>query len=505
MTAFGPHRTSEPVPVAGRNRTSIVFALLVGVAIFGHPLAAEAAKIGELSTHSIGEQALRFLTLRDPSVRYALAGSILLGVACGLLGSFLVVRRLALVGDALSHAVLPGVAAGFLWNQTKDPMAIFVGAVVAGLLGTLTVEAIKQTTRLKEDAALGLVLAGFYAVGICLVTMLQRMPSGAKSGIDKFLFGQAAAIGPGDLKLMAAVAALAILTIATAYRPLLVASFDAAFARSIGLPVRRIHYALMMLLAFSVVAALQAVGVVLVSAMLVTPAAAAYLLTDRMHRMLWIAAGIGMGSAALGCFLSFLGSNLPTGPLMVLSGSGVFAAAFLFAPRHGLVTRWWLGRSGTRRIRRENTLKTVYRILEDRRFHGDGVSFRELAERRRATLEDASREARDLVRHGFATLHPADPCLLLTPAGRQRAVELVRNHRLWELYLTHAAHIPADHVHDEAERIEHVLGEDVVRELERRLNYADTDPHGRPIPNAQAIRLAGPQDTTQPPPPGYGS
>lgn len=490
-------------PSAHPNSTLLTVVVFIVFAVLMAP-SAEAAKIGELTENSMRAQAWRFLTLQDPAVRYALAGSVLLGVSCGLLGAFLVVRRLALVGDALSHAVLPGVAAGFLWSQTKDPFAIFIGAVIAGLLGTLVVEGIKQTTRLKEDAALGLVLAGFYAVGICMVTMIQRLPSGAKSGIDKFLFGQAAAIGPRDLQLMAVVAVLATSTVLVFYKELLVASFDAAFARSIGYPVRVIHYALMLLLAFSVVSALQAVGVVLVSAMLITPAAAAYLLTDRMHRMLIYAALIGMVSGALGCFLSFLGSNLPTGPLMVLSGSAIFTAAFLVAPRHGLVTRWWNQRSSASRVRRENTLKTVYRILEDREFHGEGVSLRELAERRRETIEDAAREARALVRHSYATFHAADPCILLTPVGRQRAIELVRNHRLWELYLTHAAHIPPDHVHEDAERIEHVLGEDVVRELERRLNYADTDPHGRPIPTANTIQAAGPVEINRRPPSGYG-
>jgi manganese/zinc/iron transport system permease protein len=477
---------------------TLAFALLVPLLLLAAIPDAHAARIGELTTNSILDQALRFLTLRDPAVRYALAGSALLGISCGLLGCFLVVRRLALVGDALSHAVLPGVAAGFLWSQTKDPLAIFIGAVAAGLLGTLVVETLKNTTRLKEDAALGIVLAGFFAVGICMVTMLQRLPSGAKSGIDKFLFGQAAAIGPRDLRLMATVATLAIVTIASSYRHLLVASFDPAFARSIGLPVRAIHYTLMLLLAFAVVSALQAVGVVLVSAMLVTPAAAAYLLTDRMHRMLVIAAAIGLASATLGCFLSFLDSQLPTGPLMVLASSAIFTAAFLLAPRHGLLSRWSSRRSAKRRVTRENTLKTLYRILEDRGFHGDGVSLRELAERRRQTLEDAQREARDLARHGLAAFHPAEPTLLLTPAGRLRAIELVRNHRLWELYLTHAARIPPDHVHDEAERIEHVLGEEVVRELERRLDFADTDPHGRPIPSPRDLH----RPPTQGPSPG---
>jgi manganese/zinc/iron transport system permease protein len=137
----------------------------------------EAARIGDVVETNLGEQAARFFALEDDSLRFALLGSVLLGISCGLLGSFIVVRKMALVGDALSHAVLPGVALGFLWNMNKDPVAIFAGATIAGLLGTLTVGWITRTTRLKEDAALGLVLASFFAVGICLVTMIQRLPT----------------------------------------------------------------------------------------------------------------------------------------------------------------------------------------------------------------------------------------------------------------------------------------------------------------------------------------
>src|SRR5687767_219079 len=156
--------------------------LLIGLGLFLLCSSVQAAKIGELSESNVWEQAVRFFSFRDPAVRYALVGSILLGLSCGLLGSFIVVRKMALVGDALSHAVLPGVALGFMWNMTKDPMAIFIGATIAGLLGTAVVTWIKQTTKLKEDTALGLVLASFFAVGICLLTKIQRLPGGNKSG-----------------------------------------------------------------------------------------------------------------------------------------------------------------------------------------------------------------------------------------------------------------------------------------------------------------------------------
>jgi len=449
---------------------------------------ASASRIGDLSDSSIWAQALRFFTFQDPSVRYALLGSMLLGVSCGLLGSFIVVRKMALMGDALSHAVLPGVALGFLWNMSKDPVAIFVGATLAGLLGTVLVGVIQQTTRLKEDTALGMVLASFFAVGICLVTMIQRLPTGNKSGIDKFLFGQAAAIGANDVTLMAVVTALAIGTLWLFYKEFLVTSFDPAFARVCGFPVKWLHHALMLLLAFAVVIALQAVGVVLVSAMLITPAAAAYLLTDRMHRMLLLAAAFGLVAGAVGCFFSFLGNNLPTGPCMVLGATAVFVLAFLFGPRHGVLAKWWRRRSQTERVGRENTLKALWHVLESRDFKGEGVSLRELAERRHSTVEESARESQALRRNDLATLAEDGNIVLLTPEGWTRACAIVRNHRLWELYLTNEAHIASDHVHEDAEKIEHVLGEETVLELERRLESPTKDPHGRPIPSLADLR-----------------
>lgn len=449
--------------------------------------AATAARINELSDSTVLERATRFFTFQDPSLRNALAGSMLLGVCCGLMGAFLVVRKLALMGDALSHAVLPGVALGFLWNMTKDPVSIFIGATVAGLLGAGTVQLIRNTTRHKEDAALGFVLASFFGVGICLFTMIQNIPGGNKSGLDKFLFGQAAALSQGDVLLLASVTALVIGAILVFYKEYALTSFDTGFARSLGMPVQFFHFSLMLLLAFAIVASLQAVGVVLVSAMLVIPAAAAYLLTDRLGMMLLLSAVFGLCAGGMGAFFSFVGRNLPTGPFMVLAAAVVFVAALFFGPRHGIVSRLWRQRSRSVRIRRENTLKAIYHVIENNEFRTETISVRELAERRRETLEDAQRQLAAVRAAGFVTI--SGDGVSFTPHGWQRACEIVRNHRLWELYLTHAAHIAADHVHEDAEVIEHVLGGETVRQLEKRLNYARRDPHGKLIPGVEDIRL----------------
>jgi len=451
-----------------------------------------AARISELTETGLTERAVRFFTLQDPSLRFALIGSILLGISCGLMGAFLVVRKLALMSDALSHAVLPGVALGFLWNMTKDPVAIFIGATVAGLLGAGLVQAIRNTTRQKEDAALGFVLASFFAVGVCLVTMIQNLPGGNKSGLDKFMFGQAAALGPGDVMLLGGVTILAVVIVLVFYKEFLVTSFDAAFATSAGIPARAFHYVLMVLLAFAIVSSLQAVGVVLVSAMLVIPAAAAYLLTDRLGMMLVLSAIFGVTTGAVGAFFSYVGRNLPTGPLMVLAATAVFLAALLLGPRHGVLSRWWRHRSRSARIGRENMLKAMYHVLEEENFRGETVPLRDLAEARRDAIEDVMVEVRTLRAHGLVTISGDGQAAVFTPDGWKRACEIVRNHRLWELYLTHAANYALDHVHEDADKIEHILGEDTVRLLEKRLNYAHRDPHGKLIPGLADIHSGGP-------------
>ncbi len=466
---------------------------------------AHAARINELAESTLSGRMVRFFTFQDPSLRYALLGSMLLGICCGLMGAFLVVRKLSLLGDALSHAVLPGVALGFLWGMTKDPLAIFIGATVAGLLGAGTVQLLRHTTRHKEDASIGFVLASFFGVGVCLMTMIQNVPGGNKSGLDKFMFGQAAALGRGDVLLLAVVALLALGAVTAFYKEYTISSFDPGFARSMGLPVQVFHYSLMLLLAFAIVSALQAVGVVLVTAMLVIPAATAFLLTDRLGLLLVLSAVFGMCAGAIGAFFSFVGRNLPTGPFMVLAAAAVFTAAILFGPRHGIIARWWRHVSRSARIRRENTLKSVYHVLEDGGFLSEQVDPRELAERRRESIEEAQVQLNALRRHGLATPSGDGVSASLTPEGWQRACEIVRNHRLWELYLTNAAQIAADHVHEDAEKIEHVLGEETVRRLEKRLNYARRDPHGRLIPGLEDIRLGAGARPTPPQPTGYGT
>ncbi|MCB1091157.1 MAG: metal ABC transporter permease [Verrucomicrobiae bacterium] len=458
-------------------------AALAGFALLFLLLASpvHAARIHDVSDAGLWDHALRFFSLKDPTIRLALAGCVLLGLCCGLLGTFIVVRQFALLGDTLAHAVLPGIALGYLWTLSKQPLHLFVGAVGAGILGTVMVSLIRDTTRLKRDAALGIVLGGFYGTGILLVTLIQKLP-GDKSGLKSFLFGSAAALSEGDVILIAVVALVAVLILGVFFPHFRIASFDPTFATSIGIPSQAMHYLLMLLLAWAVVSALQAVGVVLVSALLIIPAATAYLLTDRLHLMAWLAMGFGMLSGAAGAFLSALKTGLPTGPFVVLSASALFAGAFLFAPQYGFLPRWLRQRRQAGRIRHENTLKAIYHLLEGAEFTRGSVARTSLISQRGRSEAEVDREIAALVANGLAEPTDAEGWVRLTTSGRARAAEIVRNHRLWELFLTNAANIAPDHVHDDAEKIEHVLGEDIVRKLELALDLPTEDPHGKSIP-----------------------
>ena len=224
----------------------------------------------------------------------ALAAALLLGIASGLLGTFVVVRRMALTGDMVSHAVLPGVVAGIAWSATRNPLLVLGCAVAAGLAGSAVMAAILRTTRLKPDAALALVLAVFFAIGIAMISKLQP------AGVQAFLYGQVAAIDRGDLQLLLWVTAATVILVPWQFRVLRLVSFDPAFARLLGFSVRLIDSAFFLLLTVVIVIAMQAVGVVLVTAMLVTPAAAGRFCTHSLWKTAVLACAFGAAGGVVG-------------------------------------------------------------------------------------------------------------------------------------------------------------------------------------------------------------
>ena len=415
------------------------------------------------------------------TARTVLAGATLLGVVGGALGSFALLRRQSLLGDALAHAALPGVCLGYLLTQSKSPIPLFLGALGAGIVGALAILGIVRFSRLKEDTAIGIVLSVFFGIGIVLLTHIQKLPFGNQSGLDKFLFGQAATLMPRDVKAMAILGGIVLLLVVLFFKELRVLSFDPEFGASVGFPIRALEVFLTVLLVTVVVVGLQTVGVVLIVATLITPAAAARQWTERLGIMVLLSAAIGGLSGAVGALVSAGWARLPTGPVIVLVASVILVVSLLFAPQRGLVWARLRERRVAARIRQENLLKDLYRWGE--RASADWnqpVSPPLVMGFRGQTRRQLTRVARRLERRGL--LDWADSGIRLTEEGLARARQIVRKHRLWELYLTRRLELPQDHVHRDAEAMEHALTEETAARLDVLLGYPEVDPHGRPIP-----------------------
>ncbi|RYD21313.1 MAG: ABC transporter [Verrucomicrobiaceae bacterium] len=396
------------------------------------------------------------------ALQSAIVAALLLGAVSGLLGSFVVVRRMALTGDMLSHAVLPGVVAGLSWTATRNPLLVLGAAVVAGVIGSMTMSAILRSTKLKADAALAIVLSVFFAIGIAMISRMQP------AGVQAFLYGQVAAIDQRDLLLLLAVTVVTVTFVPVLFRSLTLVSFDSAFARLLGFPVRVFEIAFFLLLTVVIVISMQAVGVVLLTAMLVTPAAAARFCTHSLPKTAAIACGIGAGGGIGGVWISSVGNDLPTGPLMALSTTALFLAAAAFGPRRGWVPVQLRRRKEKRRIACEDILKTLW--------------MHEEAPRLVQPLIPNEGLLRHLCSNGW--IDRSAPTVRLTDAGREQAVKLVRSHRLWERYLTEYASYKSDHVHDDAESAEHWIDEQRLAALEEKLGNPSEDPHGKPIPRS---------------------
>lgn len=254
----------------------------------------------------------------------ALATSVMVGIFCGVIGCYIVLRGLSLMGDAISHAVLPGVALSYMLK-----INLFYGAVGTGLLTALGIGYVQQNTRLKSDTAIGIVFSAAFALGVILITLAR-----ASSNLHNVLFGNLLAIPASEMWITLGVGVVVLAAVTLFHKELLVTSFDPTMAAAYGLSNRAIHYLLMVLLTLVTVAALQTVGIVLVVAMLITPAATAFLLTKRLQPMLWLAAVFGVLAALTGLYFSYV-YNLPSGPVMVLALTGIFLLAFLFSPREG--------------------------------------------------------------------------------------------------------------------------------------------------------------------------
>jgi len=283
----------------------------------------------------------------DYTLRNVALGSALLGVVSGVLGCFAVLRRQGLLGDALAHAALPGIGLAFLLTGLKAPIVLMTGAALAGWLGALLLLYIVRRTPLGEDAALGIILSVFFGFGIVLLTFIQRTGDANQAGLDKYLFGQAATLVWENVLTMGVLGALALAVVGVLYKEFKLITFDPGFAASLGFGTRWLSVLLTSLIVVAIVIGLQTVGVVLMAAMLVGPAAAARQWTNRLSRMMALAAVFGAAAGVSGALISISESRIPTGPMIILSLTVIVLFSLVFGSARGLAWEWLAQRRRT--------------------------------------------------------------------------------------------------------------------------------------------------------------
>jgi manganese/zinc/iron transport system permease protein len=279
------------------------------------------------------------LLFNDYTLRTISLGTAILGAICGMLGSFAVLRKQSLLGDAISHAALPGIAIAFLITGTKETNVLLIGALISGLIGAFWIRGITRRTHLKSDTALGLILSIFFGFGMLLLTYIQKQPNANQSGLDKFLFGQAATLLARDVWFMASVTLVCLLVLLLFWKEFKIMLFDIDYAKTLGFNVKTIDILITSFIVLAIVLGLQTVGVVLMSAMLLAPAAAARQWTNSLGIMVVLAAVFGATSGVVGTAISASQNNLSTGPVIVLVAATFVAFSFVFSPSRGLLFR----------------------------------------------------------------------------------------------------------------------------------------------------------------------
>ena len=415
-------------------------------------------------------ETLQLLFTEEWAIR-ALITSSMVGITCGLLGSFVVLRNMALIGDALSHAVLPGVVVAFMLVG-QSTIAIFLGSLTAGLITAFLITWIQSNVSTKNDAAVGIVFTTMFALGVMGISSINNKP-GNHLDLKDHLFGTTMGIGNDDVYLIFAICIYVIISVIFFYRYLFITTFQPVIAKTMGISVKMIHYFFMLLVSIVIVASIRAVGIILVVAMLITPASTALLLSNNLRNVLIISSLVGLFSSVLGMIIAIQIHTTP-GPLMAVVAASFYVLAVFFAPGKGLVFKTLRDRSLRKKIYLEDTLKQAFRLQQK-----GNLTFKNLQEQLGYNTNLLKNNLNKMAKQNIVQLSPQ---LALTQTGQNQANKLVRAHRLWETYLVNEMGLSAEQIHEDAEKYEHLLTDDMLDEVDAKLGYPKEDPHGSPIP-----------------------
>lgn len=423
------------------------------------------------------EDLIYFFTFQDPSIAWVVTGITLLGVGSAYVGTFSFLDKKALLGDAISHAVLPGICLGFILAGEKNPLYIVTGAFLSGAVATFLSSWLKKNTKLSEDTIIATILSVFFGVGIVLLTALQKSGNPEVAGLNSFIFGNAIGISESDLMLYGGLSLVIILVLTIALKEFRLMVFDPEFGKAIGFPMKFISFLFNVLMILAVVIGIQAIGVVLMAALLITPGAAARFWTDRLNPLLILAAVFSVLSGILGTYISFVVPQMPTGPWVVVFLSFFALLSFLISPKSGIVFRFFARRKYLKKTHRDHLLKSLYKAKEEGR---ESLTIDNIYQLYPFQIKETQRSINSLIKDNFISKNQQN--ISLTIKGTSQAMRVVRLHRLWELYLNESMNIAPDHVHDSAEQLEHLITPELEALLEKRLNYPTLDPHQETIP-----------------------
>ncbi len=419
------------------------------------------------------------LTLRAGfNTSTVILGTTLLGLAAGIVGVFALLRKRSLVTDALSHATLPGIALAFLLAPGlgvggRSLPLLLLGATASAALSVLCIQLILRHTRLREDAAIGIVLSVFFGAGVVGLSYIQKNAPAGAAGLSHFIFGQTAAMSVGDATLMGSIALVAIGAALLFFKEFSLACFNDAFARVQGWPVSLIDLAMMALVVLVTVAGLQAVGLVLVVAMLIIPPVAARFWSERLWVLVALAGVFGASSGYLGAVVSALLPGKPAGAVIVLTAGVIFSLSMLLAPSRGVVASTARRLHLRLRMAGDHLLEAAHESASKTDLApGEGVvtpdDLRSLARLRGWPPWFGPLVVHALTHGGMLSRRPGRG-LALTEAGRERGARVRRNHTLWSQYLITYADIAPTHVDWSVDQVEHVLSDTLIAELERAL------------------------------------
>jgi len=424
---------------------------------------------------------IEFFSFQEPVLINVLLGSILVGISSSCVGCYTLLQKRALIGDAVAHAILPGVCLAFLVKGEKDFVSILIGSFLMGWFSLLVHDFIKSKTKLSEDTVTGIVLSFFFALGIVLLTIIQHLDDvGNKSGLDHFIFGSVIGISSSDILYFLGLNVIIISSLILFWKEFKLITFNEEYALSIGMPVKLLKLFLTALTVLAVVTGIQAVGVVLMAAMLVTPAATARFWTNKLFVMIIIAGSLGVVSSVFGAYFSYINAS-PTGPWIVFVLSFLAIISFLFAPEKGIVFKLIKNNRFKRKILKENLLKTFYKVGEFDQDFSREVSVLQLLETRQFLSSELDEGLIYLIKDK-AINKTNSGTYTLTPSGIETGRRITKLHRLWEVYISQYLNLPQDHIHDDAEQMEHFITPELEEKLEKFLAYPKVDPHNTKIP-----------------------